>query len=92
MISYAPLGTQPSDNASMDASYSNTFITQLFNFDQPGWNPLISTATLSTAVQLFPFGAFARNSDIMQIPYFGAYVVVRAGTTTAGNPISKSAG
>ncbi len=63
------------DNASDFASFSNTFTIQLLNLDQPGWNQLTS------AVQnKFPFGGFARVSDVMQVPFFGSYVVLPAGT------------
>ncbi|CAN5538335.1 hypothetical protein BH09PLA1_BH09PLA1_07980 [soil metagenome] len=64
------------DNASPKATYPVTFKTQLLNDDQPGWNPVGGyPGTLAPPPNKFPFGAFARNADILQIPFFGAYRV-----------------
>ncbi|MBV8779895.1 MAG: hypothetical protein JO353_00725, partial [Phycisphaerae bacterium] len=57
----------PASNDNFAASYPVTFPFQYLNNDQPGPNAL--GGTINTA----PFGEFARNSDLLQIPYVGAY-------------------
>jgi len=64
----------PTDNASPGASYANRAYIQLLNGDQPGWNPL-KRLLPADPPSLFPYGAFARASDAMQIPFFGSYRV-----------------
>ena len=77
----------PNDNP--QASYPNTFPTQLMNVD-PAVNPL------GAGPAKFPFGAFARNGDILQVPFIGTYRVTYAGGANAGklieiNPIAMDA-
>ncbi|MBC8108842.1 MAG: hypothetical protein H7Z14_19820, partial [Anaerolineae bacterium] len=86
-------GTRTSDdNASPQATYHDVFKTQLMNYDQPGWNPIGGYVTVPPAAVVppnkFPFGAFARNTDIMQIPYFGAYRI--RPFTPYGTPIDRN--
>lgn len=49
--------------------YTNPFTIQLANTDFGGHNKM------TAAPYTFPFGAFARNGDIVQVPFIGAYVI-----------------
>ena len=72
------------DNAA--ASYPTTFTIQIQNQGSPGPNPL------SVATNSFPFGGFARNGDILQVPYIGAYRVTdSSGTLIELNSITMDA-
>jgi hypothetical protein len=53
--------------------YTNPFTIQIANKDFGGHNK-IGAAGAPTPPQ-FPFGAFARNGDILQVPFIGAYVI-----------------
>ena len=68
----ATAGTATS-NDNPTATYPQTFTIQIQNQGAPGPNPL------TTATNTFPFGGFARNGDILQVPYIGAYRVTDAG-------------
>jgi hypothetical protein len=48
---------------------------QIANYAAAGPNPVSSTGANNPAPQKFPFGCFARNGDMLQIPYIGAYQV-----------------
>jgi hypothetical protein len=61
--------TGPNDNVS--ASYPISFPFQYLNNDSPGAFPLGQ----SPNVNAFPFAQFARNSDLLQVPYVGSYVI-----------------
>lgn len=68
--------------ADSTSTYSNLIPPiQWHNTDMAG--PL--KAGVSPAVNQFPFGGFARNGDMLQIPYIGAYRL-RA-TNSAGVPV-----
>ena len=65
-------GPADADSASPEASYFQTFKTQLLNLDQPGWNgSMQESPRIRTSFRL----AHSRNSDILQVPFFGAYRV-----------------
>lgn len=65
----------PADNVNTTATYPKTFTIQLFNdgFPGPSW----------VGQNAFPFGGFARNGDILEVPFIGAYRIYNnaAGTT-----------
>lgn len=52
-------------------TYTNSFPMQLWNTDQPGPFPV------GAGVNYHPFGGFARNGDILHVPFIGSYVVFR---------------
>ncbi len=60
------------------ASYPVTFPIQLINSLWPGLNPVAATNNQ------FPFGGFARNGDILQVPFIGSY---RVWTTNINTPL-----
>jgi hypothetical protein len=61
----------PSFGNPAPASYVNWFCPiRIGDFNMPGPNP-VSTSLPNK----FPFGGFARNGDMLQIPYVGAYTV-----------------
>jgi hypothetical protein len=62
---------------------------QLAGQEMPGWNKLLDPATLAVNPQpyTFPFGAFARNGDILQVMFAGAYRI----RPTAGYPAITAA-
>jgi hypothetical protein len=59
------------------ASYPVTFTIQLNNLGMPGPNPITGSNNG------YPFGGFARNGDILQVPFIGAYRI----TDSTGNLI-----
>ena len=73
----------PWGQATTAAGYANNFPPiQLSNTGFPGPNP-----TKGAGGNLFPFGNFARNGDILQVPYIGAYRLrVVSGFDANGNP------
>ena len=55
-------------------TYFNVFCPiRVGDFNMPGPNPV------NAGVNKFPFGGFARNGDMLQVPYIGAYTVRMAG-------------
>jgi hypothetical protein len=62
------------DNAA--ASYLPTFTIQVNNDGWGGPNPVTSGTG-----NMFPFGGFARNGDILEVPFIGAYRLSTAGGT-----------
>ena len=81
-------GTPPpngSDNC-FGATYPVTFPFVYLNTNQPGPTPTrkstppINSPT-ATAANSAPFGAFSRNSDILQVPFVGSYIISFAGGT-----------
>jgi hypothetical protein len=74
------------------SSFKNNFPPiQIFNTGMPGPFPVITSAGLPQPVpESFPFGAFARNGDMLNIPYIGAYRIrlVNPQTTPVPNPLS----
>lgn len=56
-----------------DATYVPTFPIQLANVDWAGGNKVGRNTT--GGKQRFPFGGFARNGDILKVPYIGSYRV-----------------
>ncbi|HWP39483.1 MAG TPA: hypothetical protein VNL70_01060, partial [Tepidisphaeraceae bacterium] len=48
---------------------------QLANIDQPGPHRIVDPVSPNLKPS-FPFGGFARNGDILQVPFIGSYVVV----------------
>jgi hypothetical protein len=56
------------------ASYPVTFPVQLFGRNWPG--PLTNNATALS----FPYGGFARDLDLLQIPFIGTYRIYTPGT------------
>jgi hypothetical protein len=54
----------------------NTISLQLNNVGFPGPNPVQASTG-----NKFPFGGFARNIDILQVPYIGAYRICSYGTS-----------
>jgi hypothetical protein len=71
------------------ATYPNVFTIQLPDLNWPGPN------SLAAANNQFPFGGFARNGDMLQIPFIGAYTIDNGNGQTAGliemNSISMDA-
>ncbi len=74
MTAFAKDGAVPSDGtlgsantAGATGEVPDPFIIQVKNVDMPGPNPIQGTGNR------FPFGGFARDGDILQVPYFGAY-------------------
>lgn len=63
----APVGLGEFD---LNGTYSTTFTIQLNNTNFGGINPLGAGGKAQ-----FPFGAFARDADILQVPFIGAYIV-----------------
>jgi hypothetical protein len=75
-------GSGPNDNP--QSSYPTSFAFQYLNNGQPGSNPL------NTTMNGFPFGQFARNSDMLQVPFVGSYIIFNPaspGTTPSGYPV-----
>ncbi|MCC7349908.1 MAG: helix-hairpin-helix domain-containing protein [Phycisphaerales bacterium] len=71
-------GTPAATFGAADATgtYTNPYPPiQLSNADWAGWNKL------GGASNKFPFGAFARNGDILQVPFIGAYRIQVVGAT-----------
>jgi hypothetical protein len=64
----------PSPNDNSVASYPVTFPFQYVNNDQPGPSAL----TAAPGINNFPFGQFARNSDMLQVPFVGSYMLFSA--------------
>jgi len=64
-------------DANLSASYPVTFPFQYLNGDQPG----PSTMPAASPVNISPFGQFARNSDMLQIPFVGSYVIFSTAPT-----------
>ena len=62
-------------------AYLNPFTIQLANKDFGGPNKI----PLAPANQ-FPFGTFARNGDILQVPFIGAYTIEYGGAGRVTNP------
>ncbi|HEY8665883.1 MAG TPA: hypothetical protein VIL86_04415, partial [Tepidisphaeraceae bacterium] len=56
------------------ASYANEFAIQIANVDFAGFNRVGAVTP-----NKFPFGGFARNGDMLEIPYIGAYTISRPG-------------
>lgn len=66
---WTPKPPLPWGQANTTATYTNNFPPiQLTNTGFPAPDPVKAGAT-----NLFPFGNFARNGDILQVPYIGAY-------------------
>jgi len=64
-----------------NASYTKTFAIQLNTPGMPG--PAID----SSKKPIYPYGGFARNGDILQVPYIGSYCIRRmkaGGSTSEG--------
>jgi hypothetical protein len=68
-INFDSLTGGPADTSGAVATAPtyNTITMQLNNVGFPGPNPVAATNNQ------FPFGGFARNIDILQVPYIGAY-------------------
>ncbi len=67
--------------ANTGATYPMTFTIQLNNLGMPGPNPIAGSGNA------YPFGGFARNGDILQVPFIGAYRI----TDSSGNLIELNA-
>lgn len=66
-------------------SFPAAFPFRYLDDSQPGPNPINAATTAMP-----PFGGFARDADIAQVPFVGAYVIVQQGTGTIGVPHSFS--
>jgi hypothetical protein len=67
-----------SNNSANGASYPKVFPIQWMTNGQPGPFPVQdpnNTATIRKVGNQFPFGAFARNGDVLNVPYIGAYQI-----------------
>jgi hypothetical protein len=82
--SYADIGEGASK-----ATYPITFPFQYLNNDEPGPSPM-PTTNPSGGSNFAPFGQFARNSDMLQIPFVGSYIIFGSEPTgfPVGTPIS----
>ncbi len=84
------------DNAtgSYPATYNNNDPAMLFRIpiaaeDSPG---PFGRGKTSGSNFFYPFGGFARNLDVMQVPFIGAYVIVDAsGSLLEINPVTMDA-
>ncbi len=102
-ITLGATGGIATNNNNTTASYPTSFPIQLH---AEGWqvNPLVPTAwngvNTSTgqhvsglpAPALFPFGGIARNGDLMQIPFIGAYRISRHGAAGDLVPYTSALG
>ncbi|HEV2294382.1 MAG TPA: hypothetical protein VGR35_11030 [Tepidisphaeraceae bacterium] len=61
------------DTVAAALGYTNPFTIQIANTDFGGHNKI--GAPGSPTPPQFPFGAFARNGDILQVPFIGAYTI-----------------
>ncbi|MCC6240094.1 MAG: hypothetical protein IT448_07345 [Phycisphaerales bacterium] len=66
-----PAGTLGAANAT--ATYSLTLTVPLNDYQWPGYRPLTPPAP-GSAVS-FPYGGFAREGDLLTIPFIGAYTI-----------------
>jgi hypothetical protein len=73
---YTSPSSGPNDN--WIASYPATFPFQYLNNDEPGASPLVSGG-----VNAAPFGTFVRNSDMLQVPFVGSYIIMNTTTPSA---------
>ncbi len=72
------------NTATTDSSYkTNTFNIQLYAKGMPG--PFGSDTSMP---RYYPYGGFARNGDILQVPYIGAYVIHVGKTIVEVNSIT----
>jgi hypothetical protein len=56
-----------------------SFPFQYLNTDEGGSSPLVN------GVNAAPFGQFARNSDLLQVPYVGSYIIFATPPQTPAN-------
>ncbi|MGB7156604.1 MAG: hypothetical protein WBD40_00975 [Tepidisphaeraceae bacterium] len=71
-----PVGPPAADQATY-----TTIPMQLANVDMGGPNKTINFATgfVNAGAHHYPFGGFARNGDILQVPFVGSYTVLDTG-------------
>jgi hypothetical protein len=74
------LGDTVNLNDNPVASYPVTFPFQYLNNDEAGASPL-----LGAGVNAAPFGQFARNSDILQVPFVGSYIIFKTAPASVAN-------
>ena len=81
------------------SSYSGsepTLPIQIYNQGMPGPNATLNTTSTTALPQKFPFGGFARNGDILNVPYVGAYRIRVVDPThpdgTTGAPFQPAGG
>jgi len=74
--------------ANPEASYSPTFQVPLNDFGWPGPNPIPAD---SSSPARFPFGGFARDGDILMVPFIGAYRIVSGSTIVELNAVTTDA-
>jgi hypothetical protein len=72
----------PPGPPAVDAATFYSPSAQLANADFGGPNKTINPVDQSVngTPHHFPFGGFARNGDMLQIPFFGAYIIREVGT------------
>jgi hypothetical protein len=77
--------TLGADNPDANLPAEHEFVIPLPDRGSPGPNGLDGTA------RKFPFGMFARNGDILQVPFIASYVVRQGGAIREMNSISMDA-
>jgi hypothetical protein len=82
---YTSTNFGPNDN--YRATYPVTFAFQYLNTDEPGTSPLLAPA----GVNAFPYGQFARNSDLMQVPFVGSYLILTTKPTSLSSHANGTA-
>jgi hypothetical protein len=80
-MTLGPNTSVATSNDNPQASYSNVFTVQLMNVDPAGPNPLVTSGGPAPGPHKFPFGGFARDGDLLQVPFVGAYRVSRPAPT-----------
>jgi len=68
-----------------NTGYGNT------NTPEPTWHGLNKNLT-SNAFNSYPFGGFARNGDLLQVPFVGGYTITYNGAVVEMNPVTKDVG
>jgi hypothetical protein len=75
----------------VNGGYANAVSIPLNYQDAPGPNPVGPPFNAPQTTNKFPFGGFARNGDILQVPFISAYRIRRLRPSTSGlvtgNPI-----
>ena len=69
------------------ASFPISFTVQLNN---AGRYPFGTTNSAGTLPPFFPFGGFARDGDLLQVPFIGAYRVQRTGNLGGPNVVEEN--
>jgi hypothetical protein len=72
-------------NISYTGSFPIAFPFRYLDDSLPGPNA-IRAVTAGAIPNTAPFGAFARDADIAQVPFVGAYVIVPQNTVSGSNP------